>query len=96
MVSDWFFYWQEEIQGRDPRPLRRPYNPRQPHHRPPRRQMHHRPYYTSSYHTATYWYPASCSGWQSLSKAYLEAFPTLQDLQAKYPRSHSKSGVLTQ
>jgi hypothetical protein len=26
-------------------------------------------YYTSSYHTATYWYPASCSGWQSLSKA---------------------------
>jgi hypothetical protein len=26
-------------------------------------------YYTSSYHTTKYWYPASCSGWQSLSKA---------------------------
>jgi hypothetical protein len=42
-------------------------------------------YYTSSYHTAKYWYPASCSGWQSLSKAYLEAFPTFNALVAKYP-----------
>ena len=47
-------------------------------------------YYTSSYHTAKYWYPASCSGWQSLSKAYLETFPTLDALLAKYPgRSES-------
>jgi hypothetical protein len=42
-------------------------------------------YYTSSYHTAKYWYPASCSGWHSLSKAYLETFPTLDALLTKYP-----------
>ena len=47
-------------------------------------------YYTSPYNTAKYWYPAGCSGWQSLSKENLDAFPTLDALLAKYPgRSES-------
>jgi hypothetical protein len=90
MVSDWYFYWQEEVEGTPattsapvqfgpaPAPLAATTADASP------------AYYTSSYRTAQYWYPASCSGWQSLSKAYLEAFPTLEALLAKYPgRSES-------
>lgn len=42
-------------------------------------------FYTSSYHTAKYYYPAACSGWESLSTKYLESFPTLDALIVKYP-----------
>ena len=48
--------------------------------------------YTSSYRTAKYWYPASCSGWRSLSKVYLEVFPTLEALLAKYPGRNENPG----
>jgi hypothetical protein len=84
MVSDWYFYWQEEVEGATPTtspPVQSA---------PPLPQTNATAdasltYYTSSYHTARYWYPASCSGWQSLSKVYLETFPTLEALLAKYP-----------
>ena len=47
-------------------------------------------YRTSPYNTAKYWYPPSCAAWQSLNKAYLVAFPTLEALLAQYPgRSES-------
>jgi hypothetical protein len=93
MVSDWYLYWQVEVVGvpatstilttsatvqSAPMPQATTTVDASP------------AYYTSSYHTAKYWYPASCSGWQSLSKAYLEAFPTLDALLAQYPgRSES-------
>ena len=88
MASDWYFYWEEEdegvtattsasVQSASPLPQATTADAS-------------RAYYTSSYHTAKYWYPASCPGWQSLSKAYLEAFPTLEALLANYP-SRSES-----
>ena len=90
MASDWYLYWEEEVEGTTattsapvqsalaPTPLATTTAAASP------------AYYTSSYHTAKYWYPASCSGWHSLSNAYLEAFPTLEALLAKYPgRSES-------
>jgi hypothetical protein len=95
MVSDWYFYWQHEVGGVTattsaaqfvsvtvPAAAAAPQTATTPEAAAG--------YYTSSYHGATYWYPASCSGWQSLSRAYLEAFPTLEALLAKYPgRSES-------
>ncbi len=42
-------------------------------------------YYTSSYGTAKYYYPATCSAWKSLSAKYLVSFDSLQALLAKYP-----------
>jgi hypothetical protein len=90
MVSDWYLYWEEEVEGATatgtilttsasvqsaPAPLPQTTAAAEASEA----------YYTSSYHTATYWYPASCSGWQSLSKAYLEEYPTLEALLAKYP-----------
>ena len=42
-------------------------------------------YYTSSYHSAQYYYPASCSAWKNLSSTYLKSFATLQDLLSAYP-----------
>ena len=65
MVSDWYFYWQEEVEGTTsttsapvqsapaPAPLATTTADASP------------AYYTSSYHTAKYWYPASCSGWRA-------------------------------
>jgi hypothetical protein len=84
MVSDWYLYWEEEVEGTTPTtsvPVSFASTV------PQAATTGHvsSTYYTSSYHTATYWYPASCSGWQSLSKVYLEAFPTLEALLAKYP-----------
>jgi hypothetical protein len=89
-VSDWYSYWQEEVEGvtattsapvQSASPL------------PQATTADASPaYYTSSYHTAKYWYPASCSGWQSLSKAYLEVFPTLEALLAKYPGRVDSAG----
>ena len=90
MVSDWYLYWQEEVEGTTP--TTSPPVPSAPAPVPHATTTADASpaYYTSSYHTAKYWYPASCSGWQSLSKAYLEAFPTLEALLAKYPgRSES-------
>ena len=84
MASDWYFYWQEEVEGTTATASASVQSA------PPLLQATTTAeaspaYYTSSYHTAKYWYPASCAGWQSLSKAYLEAFPTLESLLAKYP-----------
>jgi len=42
-------------------------------------------YYTSSFHTSKYYYPASCSPWQSLSSSYLKAFESLETLLSAYP-----------
>lgn len=42
-------------------------------------------YYTSSFHTAKYYYPESCSEWQSLSPSYLKTFNSLESLLASYP-----------
>ena len=84
MASDWYFYWQEEVEGATATaatPVQSASVPVQATPAPDAASA----YYTSSYHTATYWYPASCSGWQSLSKAYLEAFSTLEALLAKHP-----------
>lgn len=47
-------------------------------------------FYTSSYHSAKYYYPASCDGWQSLSPSYLKSFASLEALLAAYP-SRTKS-----
>jgi hypothetical protein len=85
MVSDWYLYWQEEVEGATATSSA-----------PPLPQAAtadaSSAYYTSSYHTAKYWYPASCSGWQSLSKVYLEVFPTLDALLAKYPGRNESPG----
>ena len=90
MVSDWYLYWQEEVEGATATDHFCDSAIRAPRRRPRTTADASAAYYTSSYHTAKYWYPASCSGWQSLSKAYLEAFPTLDALLAKYPgRSES-------
>ena len=83
MASDWYLYWEEEVEGATATTAAPVQSA------PPLPQAattaDASAYYTSSYHTAKYWYPASCSGWHSLSKAYLEAFPTLEALLAKYP-----------
>lgn len=42
-------------------------------------------YYTSSFHSAKNYYPASCPGWQDLSKSYLKAFDSLEALLVAYP-----------
>ena len=76
MVSDWYLYWQEEVEGTTPT-TSAPVQSVPPLPQATTTTDASAAYYTSSYHTAKYWYPASCSGWQSLSKAYLEAFPTL-------------------
>jgi hypothetical protein len=88
MVSDWYWYWEEEVEGATPTtsvPVSFASTV------PQAATADVSPtYYTSSYHTAKYWYPASCSGWHSLSKSYLETFSTLEALLAKYPgRSES-------
>jgi hypothetical protein len=84
MASDWYLYWEQDVEGATvatSAPV-----PSTPVPAPQAATAEASPaYYTSSYQTAKYWYPASCSGWQSLSKAYLEAFPTLEALLAKYP-----------
>jgi endonuclease YncB( thermonuclease family) len=47
-------------------------------------------FYTSSYGTAKYYYPASCTEWESLSPKYLKAFDSLENLLLDYP-SRTKS-----
>jgi hypothetical protein len=42
-------------------------------------------FYTSSYGTAKYYYPATCSGWKSLSTSYLKSFGSLGALLVAYP-----------
>jgi hypothetical protein len=93
MASDWYFYWQEEVEGATATGAILTTSA-SVQSAPPAPQAAtadaSAAYYTSSYHTAKYWYPASCSGWQSLSKVYLAAFPTIEALLAKYPgRSES-------
>lgn len=46
-------------------------------------------YYTSSYHTAKYYYPEDCSAWEGLSQTYLKSFNTLEELLATYYRTLS-------
>ena len=42
MVSDWYFYWQEEVEGTAPT-TSAPVQSAPPRRKPPQRQMHHRP-----------------------------------------------------
>ena len=42
-------------------------------------------YYTSSHYSADYYYPAECSEWQGLSKTYLQAFDSIEDLLSAFP-----------
>lgn len=46
-------------------------------------------YYTSSHHTAKYYYPEDCSAWEGLSETYLKSFNTLEELLASYNRTLS-------
>ena len=90
MVSDWYLYWEEEVGGTTPTTSASVQSAPAPAPQATATADASRPTTRPPYHTATYWYPASCSGWQSLSKAYLEAFPTLEALLATYPgRSES-------
>ena len=90
MVSDWYLYWQEEVEGATATTSASVQSaPPLPQAATPEASP---AYYTSSYHTAKYWYPASCSGWHTLSKAYLEAFPTLEAPLAKYPDRNESPG----
>src|SRR5271157_2798832 len=84
MASDWYLYWEEEVVGITAT-TSLPVQSAPPLPQAATTADASSAYYTSSYHTAKYWYPASCSGWQSLSKAYLETFPALDALLAKYP-----------
>ena len=87
MVSDWYLYWEEEDEGTTATTSAVQSAPHAT------TTVDASPaYYTSSYHTAKYWYPASCSGWHSLSKVYLESFPTLEALLAKYPSRSESPG----
>ena len=98
MTSDWYFYWEEEVGGTAPTasapvqsaPVQ---SASAPAPQVTAAEVSSPAYYTSSYHTATYWYPASCAGWHNLSKEYLEAFPTLEALLAKYPGRSESPGV---
>ena len=89
MASDWYLYWEEEVEHTTATTSAPAQSASAP--APQATTVDASPaYYTSSYHTATYWYPTSCAGWHSLSKAYLEEYPTLEALLAKYPgRSES-------
>jgi hypothetical protein len=91
MVSDWYWYWVEEVEGTTPTTS----VPVSFASTVPQAAMTadvSSTYYTSSYHTAKYWYPASCSGWHTLSKAYLEEYPTLEVLLEKYPGRNESPG----
>ena len=92
MVSDWYFYWQEEAEGTTATTSAPVQSAPTPAPHATTTVDASSAYYTSSYHAAKYWYPASCSGWQSLSKAYLEAFPTLEALLAKHPSRTESPG----
>jgi hypothetical protein len=90
MVSDWYFYWQEEVEGAPATTSGSVQSAPAAASQAAATTDVSSTYYTSSYHTAKYWYPASCAGSHTLSKAFLEAFPTLEALLAKYPgRSES-------
>ena len=73
MVSDWYFYWQEEVEGVTATTFC-DYESAPPSPQATTTADASATYYTSSYHTAKYWYPASCSGWQSLSKGISRPF----------------------
>jgi hypothetical protein len=95
MVSDWYLYWQEEVVGAPATSTILTTSVTVQSAPAPQAATTadaSATYYTSSYHTAKYWYPASCSGWHSLSKAYLETFPTLDALLAKYPGRNESPG----
>jgi hypothetical protein len=43
-------------------------------------------YFTSSYHTARYYYNRStCSAWKSLSRTYLRGYKTVRALHRDFP-----------
>jgi len=44
-------------------------------------------WYTSSHHTAKYYYHESCQGWQGLSPTYLKVFDSEAELLSKYNRT---------
>lgn len=46
-------------------------------------------YYTSSHHTAKYYYPAECNAWHGLSPNNLRGFETLEELLSTFNRTLS-------
>ena len=46
-------------------------------------------FYTSSHHSAKYYYPEDCSDWKGLGPKYLKSFSSVKELQARYNRSLS-------
>ena len=44
-------------------------------------------WYTSSHHTARYYYHESCQGWQRLSSTYLKVFNNETELLSRYNRT---------
>ena len=93
MASDWYLYWEEEVEGAPATPSATVQSAPAPSPQAATTaDASPAAYYTSSYHTAKYWYPASCPGWHSLSKAYLEEYPTLEALLAKFPGCSESPG----
>lgn len=90
MVSDWYYYWEVEVEGVTPgttAPIQQTAAPA-----PTPQTTTTAPaasstaaYYTSSYYSSKYYYPASCPAWKNLSSTYLVSFPSLSALLAKYP-----------
>lgn len=95
MTTDWYFYYEEEMEGVTPSitaptaqsapaavqpPLTTQTTPK-----PAATQSTSAAYYASSYHSSKYYYPASCTAWKSLSSQYLVSFDSLSTLLAKYP-----------
>ena len=87
MVSDWYYYWQVEVEGitpsgtatveSAPAPIPAP--------QPIATASSSAAYYTSSYYSSKYYYPAACTAWQGLSSTYRMSFSSLDALLAKYP-----------
>jgi hypothetical protein len=87
MVTDWYFYWQTEVEGvttTNSVPVQSVPEPT-PVSVQPTATSSSAAYYTSSYDSSQYYYPASCSAWKSLSSEYLVSFLSLEALLAKYP-----------
>jgi hypothetical protein len=95
MVSDWYFYYEEEVEGVTPSTAT-PSSQAAPVMTPqittqtapvqsPTPTASSAAYYTSSYYSSKYYYPASCTAWKTLSTKYLVSFDSLAALLAKYP-----------
>jgi micrococcal nuclease len=59
----------------------------EPKQEEPETQSQEYNFYTSSWHTAKYYYPAECDGWKGLSEKNLRGFVILDDLLDDYTRT---------